>query len=36
MVGCPDFWDTPCCIFAADNFMVELKINRIKFCIVLT
>ena len=23
--GCPDFWDTPCCIFAADNFMVELK-----------
>jgi len=26
--GCPDFWDTPCCIFAADNFMVELKTNR--------
>jgi hypothetical protein len=24
-MGCPDFWDTPCCIFAADNNYVELK-----------
>ena len=24
-MGCPDFWDTPCSIFAADNTIVESK-----------
>lgn len=24
-MGCPDFWDTPLFIFAADNMIVELK-----------
>ena len=27
-MGCPEFWDTPLHIFAADNTIVELKYKR--------